>query len=56
MAKRWTCVEAGCDKEIIAVNTETAVRLAQEHIEVAHDSFELEDMIETVLTDVPASG
>ena len=53
MAKRWTCVEAGCDAEIVAPDVETAVELVQRHIEEAHSSFELEEMIEAVLVDVP---
>ncbi|MFM9125494.1 MAG: hypothetical protein ACKOSO_10245, partial [Actinomycetota bacterium] len=32
MAKRWTCVEAGCDEEIVAPDVETAVELVQRHI------------------------
>lgn len=53
MAKRWTCVEAGCDEEIVAPDVETAVELVQRHIAEVHSSFELEEMIESVLEDVP---
>ena len=52
MAKRWSCVEAGCDWAIVTPDTESAVRAAQEHIAAAHGSFELEEMIEDVLEDV----
>jgi predicted small metal-binding protein len=51
-AKRWTCVEAGCSWSVVTPDTESAVRAAQEHIATAHDSFELEEMIEDVLEDV----
>ena len=53
MAKRWSCVEAGCDWDVVAPDTETIIALAQRHIEDAHSSFELEEMIEAVLEDVP---
>jgi hypothetical protein len=52
VAKRWTCVEAGCDYELVAPNVESAVKGAQQHIAEAHSSFELEEMIEDVLEDV----
>jgi predicted small metal-binding protein len=53
MAKRWSCVEAGCDFVVTAPDEETIVPLAQEHIADVHSSFELEEMIEAVLEDVP---
>ncbi|MEO9177117.1 MAG: hypothetical protein ABI317_16505 [Gaiellales bacterium] len=53
MAKHWSCVEAGCDWDVVAADTDTIVVLAQRHIEEAHSSFELEEMIEAVLEDVP---
>jgi predicted small metal-binding protein len=52
MAKRWSCVEAGCDWTVTAPEAEI-VAFAQEHIAAVHGSFELEDMIEAVLEDVP---
>jgi len=52
MARRWTCVEAGCDWAVTAPEPDI-VALAQEHIADAHGSFELEDMIEAVLEDAP---
>ncbi len=48
MAKRWTCVEAGCDWAAVARDTEAIVARAQRHIQEAHSSFELEEMIEAV--------
>jgi predicted small metal-binding protein len=51
VAKRWTCVEAGCDFSVVTPDTESAVAAAQEHIATAHGSFELEEMIEDVLED-----
>lgn len=53
-AKRWTCVEAGCDYELTAPDIASAIEGAQRHIAETHSSFELEEMIEDVLEDVPA--
>ena len=55
IAKRWMCVEAGCDYELIAPGVASAIEGAQQHIAEAHSSFELEEMIEDVLEDVPAA-
>ena len=52
MAKRWTCVEAGCEYELVAPAVESLVKGAHELIAEAHSSFELEEMIEDVLEDV----
>jgi len=48
-------VEAGCDYEFVASDVGSAVEDAQRHIAEAHASFELEEMIEDVLEDVPAA-
>jgi len=55
VAKRWTCVEAGCDYELVAPDVASAIEGAQRHIEEVHSSFELEEMIEDVLEDVPSA-
>lgn len=52
MAKRWSCVEAGCDFSTTAAGTDEIVPVVQEHMRDAHASFELEEMIEDVLEDV----
>lgn len=54
--KRWTCVEAGCDYELVAVDVPAAIEGAQRHMAEAHSSIELDEMIEDVLVDVPAPG
>jgi predicted small metal-binding protein len=51
--KRWTCVEAGCSYELVAPDVPSTVEGAQQHIAEVHGSFELEEMIEDVLEDVP---
>jgi hypothetical protein len=53
VAKRWSCVEADCHYVVTAPDEVTIVTLAQEHIAEVHASFELEEMIEAVLEDVP---
>ncbi len=53
MGKRWSCVEAACEFVVSAPDVETIVALAQEHIADVHSSFELEEMIEAVLEDIP---
>ena len=54
VAKRWSCVEAGCDWSVVAPDVDAIVALAQAHIADAHGSFELEEMIEAVLEEVEA--
>jgi hypothetical protein len=54
--KRWTCVEAGCSFELTAADVPSAIQAAQRHIAEVHGSFELEEMIEDVLEDVPESA
>ena len=56
VAKRWTCVEPGCEWSVVAPDTQTAVQRVQEHIAAVHGSFELEEMIEDVLEDVDDRG
>ena len=53
MAVRWSCVEAGCDWSVEAAEADAIVPLVQTHIAEVHSSFELEDMIEAVLEEVP---
>jgi predicted small metal-binding protein len=55
IAKRWTCVEAGCNYELVAPDAASAIEGAQQHIAEAHSSFELAEMIEDVLEEVPAA-
>jgi hypothetical protein len=54
--KRWTCVEAGCSYELTAADVPSAIQAAQQHIAEVYGSFELEEMIEDVLEDVPTSA
>jgi len=56
LAKRWTCVEPGCEYELVAPDVASAIEGAQRHIAEAHSSFELEEMIEDVLEDVQSAS
>ena len=53
MAKRWSCVEPGCEWSVVSADVDGAVPAAQEHIHTVHGSFELEEMIEDVLEEIP---
>ncbi len=53
MAKRWTCLEAGCGHEVVGGDLEEVVQQAQAHMRDAHGSVELEDVVEAAVEDVP---
>jgi predicted small metal-binding protein len=50
--KQFVCLEAGCDKAIVATSDEELVEAVQRHVAEAHNSFELEDFILTAATEV----
>jgi predicted small metal-binding protein len=52
--KRWTCLEAGCSREVVADDLDDVIERAQRHIADAHSGVELEDVIEAAVEDVPA--
>jgi len=56
VAVRWSCVEAGCHWAVTAADVDAVIPLVQAHISEIHSSFELEDMIEAVLEDVPGGN
>ena len=45
IAKRFECLEHGCDAVFESRTDEDLVAAVQEHVATAHDSFELEDFI-----------
>ena len=53
MARAWRCLEAGCDRIVVAENDEQLVAAANRHVAEAHQSFELEDVILDTAEDVP---
>jgi len=52
MARSYQCLEAGCDEEIVAPDEEALVVAVQRHVAEKHDSFELEDVIIDMSTEV----
>jgi hypothetical protein len=52
MARQYQCLEAGCDERIVAPDQEALVEAVQRHVAERHDSFELEDVIIDMSTEV----
>lgn len=50
--KKWTCMEHDCDTVVVADSIEELVAMVNAHVGEAHNSFELEEMIEDVAEDV----
>ena len=50
--KRFVCLEAGCDQPIEADTDEQLVEAVQQHMADVHSSFEIEDFILAVATEV----
>ena len=53
MARRWQCLEVGCDATISAPSDEELVEAANAHVREAHDSYELEEVILAAAEDEP---
>ena len=43
--KRWECLEAGCQTVVTGADDEELVAKVNEHVQAAHGSYELEDVI-----------
>jgi len=54
MAKQWSCNEEGCGEVVTADSIEELIELVNGHMRAAHDSYELEEMIEDAAIDVDA--
>ena len=52
MARRYECLDAGCGAVIVAADEEALVEAVQRHMDEAHASFELEDVIIDMSTEV----
>ena len=52
MAREYQCLEAGCDQRIVAPDVRSLVEAVQRHVADEHDSFELEDVIIDMSTEV----
>ena len=53
MAKQWSCNEHDCGEVVTAETLDELVEKANAHMRAAHDSYELEEMIEDAAVDVP---
>jgi predicted small metal-binding protein len=50
----WRCLEVDCDYAAVGADEDAIVAAAADHARVAHDSFELEEMILAALEPVDA--
>jgi len=52
MARQYECLDAGCGETIVAKDEQALVEAVQRHMNEAHASFELEDVIIDMSTEV----
>lgn len=52
MSRQYECLDAGCGELIVAADQQALVEAVQRHMAEAHDSFELEDVIVDMSTEV----
>lgn len=52
MPRRYECLDAACGAEIVAADEQALVDAVQRHMADAHDSFELDDVIIDMSTEV----
>jgi uncharacterized protein len=52
MPRRYECLDAGCGASIVAPDEQALVEAVQRHMAEEHDSFELEDVIIDMSTEV----
>ena len=52
MPRQYECLDAGCGAIIVAPDEEALVEAVQRHMAGAHGSFELEDVIIDMSTEV----
>lgn len=50
--KQFVCLEAGCDRVIVADSDEALIEAVQKHVAEAHNSFELDEFILAGATEV----
>lgn len=54
MPRQFECLDAGCEAIIVAADEEALVDAVQRHMAEEHGSFELEDVIIDMSTEVEA--
>ena len=52
MPRQYECLDAGCGAIIVADDEQALVEAVQRHMDEAHGSFELEDVIIDMSTEV----
>jgi predicted small metal-binding protein len=52
MPRQYECLDAGCGTIIVAADEQALVEAVQQHMDEAHGSFELEDVIIDMSTEV----
>ena len=52
MSRQYECLDAGCGEVIVAADRQALVEAVQRHMADRHDSFELEDVIVDMSTEV----
>jgi hypothetical protein len=52
MPRQYECLDAGCGTIIVAADEQALVEAVQRHMDEAHGSFELEDVIIDMSTEV----
>ena len=52
MPRRYECLDADCGAAIVATDEQALVDAVQRHMADAHDSFELDDVIIDMSTEV----
>ena len=56
MPRQYKCLDAGCGATIVAPDEQALVEAVQRHMAEEHDSFELEDVIIDMSTEVEGDG
>jgi predicted small metal-binding protein len=56
LARRWQCLEVGCDTTVSAASDEELVAAVNAHVREAHDSYELEEFILAAAEDEADGG
>jgi predicted small metal-binding protein len=56
MARQYECLDAGCEAIIVAADEQALVEAVQRHMAEDHGSFELEDVIIDMSTELEGDG
>jgi len=56
MPRQYQCLDAGCEMTIVADDEESLVEAVQRHMADEHGSFELEDVIVDMSTEVDGTA